>query len=75
MYTQSFFSNPYIREGVIFSKAACSLHFAQTMVFSGNSYNKSSDSDDNFDESNHRYEGIMLRAGQYGTKLSGANGW
>ena len=57
------------------SKAARSLPFAQTTVFASNRYNKSSDADGNFDESNHRYEEIMLRAGQYGTKSSGANGW
>ena len=57
------------------SKPAPYLPFAQTTVFTGNSYNESSDSDDNFDESNHRYEDIMLRAGQYDTKSSGAKGW
>ena len=45
------------------------------MVFSGNSYNESSESDDTFDESNHCYEDIMLRAVQCGTKSSGANCW
>ena len=57
------------------SKAARSLPFVQTMVFSGKIYNESSDSDDTLDESNHHYEYIMLRAGQYGTESSGANGW
>ena len=42
---------------------------------SGNSSNEASDSDDYFDESNHCYEDIILCAGQYGTKVSGANGW
>ena len=38
------------------------------MDMSGNSSNEASDSDDYFDESNRRYEYIMLRAGQHGTK-------
>ena len=45
------------------------------MDMSGNSSNKASDSDDSFDESNRRYEDIILRAGQHGTKSSGENGW
>ena len=45
------------------------------MDMSGNSSNEASDSDDSFDESNRRYEDIILRAGQHGTEASGANGW
>ena len=45
------------------------------MDMSGNSSNEASDSDDSFDESNRRYEDIILRAGQHGTESSGANGW
>ena len=37
------------------------------MVFAGNSYKESSDSDVTYDESKYLYEDIMLRAGQYGT--------
>ena len=44
------------------------------MDMSGNSSNEASDSDDFFDESNRRYEDIILRAGQHGTEASGANG-
>ena len=44
-------------------KAASSLPLAQIMDMSGNSSNEASESDDSFDESNHRYEDIMLRAG------------
>ena len=42
---------------------------------SGNSPNEASDSDDSFDESNRRYEDIIIRAGQHGTEASGANSW
>ena len=45
------------------------------MDMSSNSSNEASDSDDSFYESNCRYEDIILRARQHGTKASGANGW
>ena len=45
------------------------------MDMSGNSANKAADSEDSFDESNRRYEDIILRAGQHGTEENGANSW
>ena len=41
----------------------------------GNSSNEAPDSDNSFDESNRRYEDIILRSRQHGNEVSGANGW
>ena len=73
--SRSFFSIPSFRRCTVIWKVASYLPLAQIMDMSGNSSNEASDSDDSFDESNRRYEDIILRAGQHGTGASGANGW
>ena len=40
-----------------------------------NSSNEASEYEDSFNESNRRYEDIILRSGQHGNEVSGANGW